>query len=185
MKIILMRHGKPALENYHAVAARDMVDWIADYNRSEIGTDAATQEAIAAVRDIGLATTSSAPRALTSLAALGKAPASEDTTFREAALPVVRVPLLRLSPFIWAFVFRLLWLCGVTKDSESYAQAKRRSRQAADKLAALASGRDSVLLLGHGFMNRLIARQLLLQGWVEVSKSGSGYWGFAVYEKAE
>lgn len=24
MKIILMRHGKPALENYHAIASRDM-----------------------------------------------------------------------------------------------------------------------------------------------------------------
>jgi len=185
MKIILMRHGKPALENYRAVAARDMVDWIADYDPADIGTDAAPPAAIAAARDIGLAATSTAPRALTSLAALGKAQAIEDTTFREAALPVVSVPLLSLSPFTWVFVFRLLWLCGVAKDSESYAQAKQRSRQAADKLAALAGGPDSILLLGHGFMNRLIARQLLRQGWLEVSKTGSGYWGFAVYEKAE
>ncbi|WP_223855443.1 histidine phosphatase family protein [Pseudomonas oryzihabitans] len=73
----------------------------------------------------------------------------------------------------------------MAKDSESYVQAKQRSRQAADKLAALAGGPDSILLLGHGFMNRLIARQLLRQGWLEVSKTGSGYWGFAVYEKAE
>ncbi|HJE68756.1 hypothetical protein [Pseudomonas oryzihabitans] len=58
-----------------------------------------------------------------------------------------------------------------------------RDRQ--QKSATLAGGPDNVLLLGHGVMNRLIARQLQRQGWVEVSKSGSGYWGFAVYEKAE
>lgn len=74
---------------------------------------------------------------------------------------MVRAPFLRLLPFIWTFVFGLLWRCGLTKDSEYYAQAKRRSRQALDKLAALAGGLDSLLLLGRGFTNRLIARQLL------------------------
>lgn len=75
MKIILIRHENPALENYRAVASRDLVNWIAKYDLFEIGTDTATPEAIASVRDIGLATTNYAPRALTSLAALGKAPA--------------------------------------------------------------------------------------------------------------
>ena len=138
MKIILMRHGKPALENGRALFARDMTHWIASYDLAEIGEEMATSQAIAAVRDIGLAATSTAPRALTSLAALDLAPTIKDAVFCEAALPVVRVPLLRLSPFAWAFVFRLLWLCGLAKDTESYAQARQRSRQAADTLAALA-----------------------------------------------
>ena len=185
MKIILMRHGKPALKSCPAMASAAMARWIADYDRSEIGTDAPTSEAIAAVRDIGLAATSTAPRALTSLAALGIAPTIRDSVFCEAALPVVSVPILRLSPFSWAFVFRLLWLCGLAKEPESYAQAKGRAHQAADQLAALA-GRTpgSVLLLGHGFMNRLIARQLQRGGWAETGNSGSGYWSVAVYEKA-
>jgi broad specificity phosphatase PhoE len=98
---------------------------------------------------------------------------------------VVSVPILRLSPFSWALVFRLLWLSGLAKEPESYTQAKERAHQAADQLAALA-GRtpESVLLLGHGFMNRLIARQLQGGGWAETGNSGSGYWSVAVYEKA-
>ncbi|NRH41436.1 hypothetical protein FEZ61_05935 [Pseudomonas sp. MS15a(2019)] len=185
MKIILMRHGKPALKSCPAMASSAMARWIADYDRSEIGTDTPTSEAIAAVRDIGLTATSTAPRALTSLAALGIAPTIRDSVFCEAALPVVSVPILRLSPFTWAFVFRLLWLCGLAKESESYAQAKGRAHQAADQLVALA-GRTpgSVLLLGHGFMNRLIARQLQRGGWAATGNSGSGYWSVAVYEKA-
>ncbi|WP_312376625.1 histidine phosphatase family protein [Pseudomonas oryzihabitans] len=181
MKIILMRHGKPALENGRALFARDMTHWIASYDLAEIGEEMATSQAIAAVRDIGLAATSTAPRALTSLAALDLAPTIKDAVFCEAALPVVRVPLLRLSPFAWAFVFRLLWLCGLAKDTESYAQARQRSRQAADTLAALAERNgENVLLLGHGFMNRLIAKHLRRQGWAEGANSGSGYWSFAV-----
>lgn len=137
MKIILMRHGKPALKSCPAMASSAMARWIADYDRSGIGTDAPASEAIAAVRDIGLAATSTAPRALTSLATLGIAPAIRDSVFWGAALPVVSVPLLRLSPFYWALVFRLLWFCGLAKEPESYAQAKERAHQAADRLAAL------------------------------------------------
>ena len=185
MKIILMRHGKPALKDFTAMASAAMAPWIADYDRSEIGTNAPTSEAMAAVRNIGLAATSTAPRALTSLAALGIAPTIKDSVFCEAALPVVSVPFLRLSPFSWALVFRLLWLFRLARGPESYTQAKQRAHQASDRLAALAgSTSGSVLLLGHGIMNRLIARQLRRQGWAETSSGGSGYWSVAVYEKA-
>ncbi|PMY61681.1 phosphoglycerate mutase [Pseudomonas sp. FW305-25] len=36
--------------------------------------------------------------------------------------------------------------------------------------------------LGHGFMNRLIARQLEAQGWVrQTPNGGSRYWSATVY----
>lgn len=39
--------------------------------------------------------------------------------------------------------------------------------------------------MGHGIMNRLIARILLRQGWREIRKPGKGYWGAGVYRREE
>nr|WP_244309277.1 hypothetical protein [Pseudomonas duriflava] len=53
-----------------------------------------------------------------------------------------------------------------------------------DKLVSLseeASG--TVLLLGHGIMNRLIAKQLKRRGWEQNVKQGSDYWSYAIFEK--
>ncbi|WMP19050.1 hypothetical protein [Thiothrix lacustris] len=48
----------------------------------------------------------------------------------------------------------------------------------------LAEEYGSVLLVGHGIMNRLLAKELHKQGWqVELSPS-SKHWAFGVYEYA-
>jgi hypothetical protein len=39
-----------------------------------------------------------------------------------------------------------------------------------------------VLLLGHGFMNRMIARQLEADGWTRQTGNGSQYWSATVYQ---
>ena len=35
--------------------------------------------------------------------------------------------------------------------------------------------------MGHGIINRLIARELKSLGWREESQPGKGYWGAGVY----
>jgi broad specificity phosphatase PhoE len=64
----------------------------------------------------------------------------------------------RFSPFTWAFFLRIAWLCGFSGGVES-ARAKVRANTAAQRLQLIAN-EGPVLLLGHGFMNRLIAKQL-------------------------
>ncbi|TWI50508.1 hypothetical protein IQ22_03902 [Pseudomonas duriflava] len=112
MEIILMRHGKPLLKKHSVIASQEMVQWVKDYNLSEIGNDVVPPETISLVSKAGLIATSTSPRALTSLKTLGVVPFIKDSVFCEAELPVLIFPLLRLSPFTWAFVFRILWLCG-------------------------------------------------------------------------
>ncbi|WP_339547715.1 histidine phosphatase family protein [Pseudomonas sp. RA_35y_Pfl2_P32] len=176
-----MRHGQPALANVTKVSALEMKDWIEHYNRSEI-----TQQPIpnASLQLAAYATTivsSSAPRALTSVQALGLKPALVDALFCEAQLPFGHWKRPRLSPFTWAFILRILWLCGYSGGVESAGTAKMRASKAAERLQSL-TREGSVLLLGHGFMNRMIAKQLVKDGWVRQKRNGSQYWSATVYQ---
>ncbi|MCE6983792.1 histidine phosphatase family protein, partial [Pseudomonas frederiksbergensis] len=81
---------------------------------------------------------STAPRALTSVRALGLQPILVDAVFCEAQLPHGRWALPRLSPFTWAFILRVLWLCGFSGTVESARKAKLRANQAAQRLQSLA-----------------------------------------------
>ncbi len=111
---------------------------------------------------------SNAPRALTSVQALGLKPAFVDALFREAPLPYGHWKLPRLSPFTWAFILRVLWLCGYSRRVESVGIARMRARTAAQRLSQSLASEGPVLLLGHGFMNRMIARQLEADGWTRL-----------------
>lgn len=40
-----------------------------------------------------------------------------------------------------------------------------------------------VLLMGHGIINRFIAKELLATGWKEQTRPRTGYWGAGVYSR--
>ncbi|UVM48162.1 histidine phosphatase family protein [Pseudomonas sp. B21-015] len=176
-----MRHGQPKLVATEKMSALDMKDWIEHYNRSEIINqpvpDASMQLATAAT----VIVSSNAPRALTSVRALGLNPALVDALFCEAQLPYGHWKWPRLSPFTWAFLLRVLWLCGYSRSVESVGTARMRASTAAQRLQFLAS-EGPVLLLGHGFMNRMIAKQLVADGWIRQTRNGSRYWSATVYQ---
>ncbi len=180
-EIILMRHGQPKLAATDKLSALDMQDWIEQYNRSEITQQSVPEASLRLAATARVIVSSNAPRALTSVQALGLKPALVDALFAEAQLPYGRWKRPRLSPFTWAFILRVLWLCGYSPSVESVATAKTRANTAAQRLQALASD-GPVLLLGHGVMNRLIARQLEAEGWTrQALNGGSRYWSATVY----
>lgn len=179
-EIILMRHGQPDLASIARVSPQGMQRWIADYEHSVITDHPVPDTSAELAARARIVVSSSAPRALTSVAALGREPDRVDALFCEAQLPHGRWPQPRLSPFTWAFVLRMLWLCGAHGQVESARTATARARAAAQQLQSLADN-GSVLLLGHGFMNRMIARHLQASGWQRHANSGSGYWSAAVY----
>lgn len=179
-EIILMRHGRPNLAPVGKVSAFDMRHWIEQYDLSEI------VEHPAPVASMGLAATakviisSNAPRALASVRALGLQPTLIDEIYCEAKLPHGRWKWPRFSPFTWAFILRIAWLCGFSGGVESAREAKSRSNIAAQRLQRLAN-EGAVLLLGHGIMNRLIAKQLESAGWTCLENTGTRYWSATVY----
>ena len=88
-----------------------------------------------------------------------------DAIFRKVELPKIHIPVLRLTPQAWNTVFRLFWFAGVSTKAEFVEAFKQRSSMAADKLIQLAKNHDSILLIGHGIINRFLAKELISKGW--------------------
>jgi len=182
MEIILMRHGKPSFTGYSRVTSLEMNEWISQYDLSDTGSDMPPQSCKALASSALHIISSPLPRALSSLKALGREPDLIDEVFREADLPLFGMPAFKLSPIVWASLFRVMWLCGISRNVESLGIAKQRAVQAADILVMSAKvSNGPVLLMGHGVMNRLIAKELISLGWKACRRQGSGYWNAGIY----
>ncbi|MEM6160250.1 histidine phosphatase family protein [Erwinia sp. P6884] len=179
MSIILMRHGKPDHYAPGRVPALAMAQWCEAYDLSLVqDLPPAKSRRLAAIADYVV--TSPLPRARSSLAKLRLEPAHIDAIFSEVSLPVIRLGYPHLPPSLWLALLRLLWLCGYAGSVESLRQAEQRAALAADKLIEL-SAQGNVLLLGHGIMNKLIARHLRKSGWLAEKHASSRHWSAAIY----
>ena len=104
-----------------------------------------------------------------------------DDHFREPALPCAITSRLRLRPAVWTTLARTAWLCGWSAGVESFKAARTRAAAAAQILIARAEAAGSVALLGHGFMNILIAGRLRAVGWKGPRFPPPRHWAFGVY----
>lgn len=179
MAIILMRHGKPDHFPGGPLPALAMVEWCESYDSSRV-VDTPPERSLRVAQTADYVVTSPLPRARTSLEKLGIEPTDIDQVFTEVPLPGMSLAGLHLPPSFWLSLLRIMWFCGYSGNVESYREAERRAKQAADKLIAL-SDKGNVLLLGHGIMNKLIARQLRKEGWLAEKHASSRHWSSAIY----
>ncbi len=157
-----------------------MGQWITRYDQSGVHTSSIPAESIAAARGATIVLTSTLPRARASALAVGHAAARSDALFCEAQLPFPLWRFPRLAPAVWAVLFRVSWMCGYTRGVESLATIRLRATAASAQLIACAAD-GPVLLVGHGIMNRLIARELRAAGWIATGRQRSGYWATTHY----
>ncbi|MED5614071.1 histidine phosphatase family protein [Janthinobacterium sp. P210005] len=181
MRITLMRHGEPRLAKGRWIAPLQMGQWINLYNQSIIKEGGIPAQCAAAALSASTIVASTAPRACSSARALGDLPFMQEAMFSEAGLPFALWKAPWLPAEAWAAIFRLLWLFGYARGSDSLQITRRRARAAAERLVALAA-RGPVLLVGHGIMNRLIGKELQALGWLARNRQGSRYWSMGVYE---
>ena len=182
MRITLMRHGEPRLAKGRWIAPLQMGQWINLYNQSIIKEGGIPAQCAAAALSASTIVASTAPRACSSARALGDLPFMQEAIFSEAGLPFALWKAPWLPAEAWAAIFRLLWLFGYARGSDSLQTTRRRARAAAERLVALAA-RGPVLLVGHGIMNRLIGKELQALGWLARNRQGSRYWSMGVYEQ--
>lgn len=184
MRITLLRHGKPAFELTGNVRAKDLGEIAKSYDLAGI-TGSPPRETVAAVQGNNVVICSHLGRSLDSAKALGFTQIHlKDPLFRENSIPHFSGGSVTLPINVWVVVLRILWLFGFSRNGESLANAKGRARQAAAQLAKFAAKHKSVLLVGHGFINHFIAKELLANGWMGPSKPGNGFWEHGVYERA-
>ena len=177
-----MRHGQPILASDKRVSPFEMKQWIKQYDQSIVRLDGVPNSSLSLAKSAVSIVSSTAPRALSSLQAMGCSASVVDAVFCEAQLPTMCWRFPRLSPFFWTAFFRLLWFCGYATDAETVQAARVRARTAAERLASLAKG-GSVLLMGHGIMNQLIANELMALGWVGQLNHKSRYWSAGIYSR--
>jgi broad specificity phosphatase PhoE len=184
LEIALIRHGRPRLAS-SAVAAHELDRWITAYDRAGIDPALPPPRAVRELAEsASYLLSSDLPRAVESLRALApERAAPAERIFREAGLPRLPASPIRLDPQVWAALGRVGWFLGWSLATESASNARRRARSASRELSDLAAAHGSVLLVGHGLFNALIAWELRRAGWRGPLWPTGSYWSAAVYRK--
>jgi broad specificity phosphatase PhoE len=184
MEIVLARHGRPKLVHRTWIIPGQLTDWIRAYDEGGVFVEDVPDDARIKASESGCIVSSPLRRCLESARALASSRDMRiEEVLREAELPHASWGFPRLPLSVWSAIFRTAWFCGYSANSEPLVMARSRARSAASRLIDLASEHQSVFLVGHGVINVLIAKELLLQGWMGPMWPANRYWRFSVYQK--
>jgi broad specificity phosphatase PhoE len=140
-------------------------------------------EALRVAKTCNAVVCSDLPRSIESATALGVLNIDlVDSIFREADMPYANWRYPKLTVFTWGIIFRVLWYLGYSHRAEPITSVKQRADTAAVKLKKIADEHGSVMLIGHGIINRFLARRLRKKGWSGPNNPGYNYWEYGVYE---
>jgi broad specificity phosphatase PhoE len=184
MRIILLRHGKPNTPPLKKVSSAEFLEWVEEYNKSGLcQTSEPPAQVLEYIKECKAIVCSDLPRSVESAKALGVGDITlSDALFNEAGMPASNWRILKLSPKVWAVMYRVLWLMGYSNNSESFKEAKARAVLAVNKLTEMAHEHESVLFVGHGVYNRILANELRRSGWSGPKNPGSKHWSIGVYK---
>jgi len=184
-RIILIRHGRPAIDVAPRTSHGGFRTYIDDYEAAGLDPGSAPPEELQdLVKELDAVFTSGKPRAHQSAKAL--APNAEliaDPLFVEAPLASPRIPLLRMKVPKWAVVARILWHAGYHPEIENYRRAKSRAASAADILMRRAREDGQAALVAHGYFNLMIGRELRHRGFTKTGSHRAQYWNAVIYER--
>ena len=186
LRIVLIRHGRPAIAPAPVASHREFRTYIDAYEEAGLDpADAPPAELRDLARELDAVFTSGRKRAAESAKAL--APHAEmiaDPLFAESPLASPRIPLLKMKVTKWAVVSRIMWYAGFSPRIEGYRKSKRRAKQAADILIKRAQTAGGAVLVAHGYFNYLIGIELRRRGFVQTGRHKAKYWNDVTYERA-
>lgn len=182
-RIILLRHGEVDISNYKSISSTEFGKWIIQYDNADIKSSFLKKEEVREVLDdADILICSKLKRSAQSLGIFNKVAFETSDIFNEAQLPYFNSSLLKLSPKVWLVFFRILWFFGYSGNSESYKNTKKRANIAAKKLIQLVQENNTIVLVGHGIMNKLIQKELILLNCMESKKSQGKNWDYSILE---
>jgi len=175
LKIILIRHGKPASAINKKLSANGFSKWISDYNQSMIAQESRPPALLKSKVEKHYVVSSDLPRAIHSAKLCsGKTPDLVLNKLKEMDVPQLKIPV-KIDAYSWIILNGLLWLMGVHGHVESYRQGKLRAKNVAEILSSLASSKENIAVYGHVITNYLVAKELILRGW-RARFSGKSFW---------
>ena len=180
-KIVLMRHGEPASRYSAWIAGREFGEWVRSFDQGGIKEAMLIPDEVRQLAStIGLVISSDLLRATQSAARLARKTVI-DPDLREAGLVESFRTSLRAPVSLWLAAARLAWRLDVTSSQEPIAAARARAQRVTENVISLAREHRSVLVVGHGVFNSLIARRLRALGWSGPLVPPSRYWSVATY----
>ena len=183
MEITLLRHGKPNISHHKWISANSFSNWVESYNLASISEN--SNPPISTIKHVSkyqAVVCSALARSTESSLKLQKNKITlSSSLFNEAELPIAKWEIVKLPPGVWAIFFRVMWLFGYSRNSESFSEAKLRASESANKLIALANEHEKVLFIGHGVYNRILSRKLIEAGWSGEKSPSTKHWGYSVY----
>ncbi|MGP1907979.1 histidine phosphatase family protein [Metabacillus sp. JX24] len=185
MEISFIRHGKSKCIENSPVTICSFKDWIEKYDSEGVfEEDAYPSESIEKISKVSVVFTSDLKRSIQSAHLLNSnSHIISDPMFREVELPspILKSLSLKLSPNIWTVILRTLWFFGYSSNCESFKCAKNRAITAAEVLIKNAEEHRLVALVGHGFFNMMIAKELQSKGWIGRRNTNSNHWRCTTY----
>ncbi len=135
LQILLVRHGKPAFDDWTPVAGAAFATWVRGYDEAPIDVTVPPPPRLRAqALAMGCVATSTLRRACESAALLAADRAFVcEPIFAEAGLPSSIHLTLALAPRHWAFLLRVAWFCGLSHRAESLRDARTRAHRAAER----------------------------------------------------
>ena len=185
LRVILVRHGRPAIPLRLRTCHRGFRRYIDDYEDAGLDPRSAPpEELMDLVKGLDEVFTSSAPRAQDSARTLlPEAELIADPLFSEAPLAAPRIPLVKMKVPVWAVMSRIMWHAGYHPEIENYRRAKTRAAAAADILLERAQSNDGVaVLVAHGYFNAMIGRVLRKRGFRRTGSHRVRFWNAVIYE---
>jgi broad specificity phosphatase PhoE len=184
MRIVLIRHGRPAIATNPRTSHSGFRSYIDAYEAAGLDPESAPPDELQdLVSELSAIYTSTQPRSTDSAKALApKAELIADPLFAEAPLASPRIPLLRMKVPKWAVVARILWHAGYHPEIENYRRAKQRAAQAADILMKRAGDQGETALVAHGYFNAMIGRELRRRGFRKTGSHRVRFWNAVIYE---
>ena len=129
LQILLVRHGKPAIDDWTPIAGSAFAAWVRAYDLAPIDVTVPPAPGIRTrLSAIGCVATSPVRRAQESAAFL--APGRSllcDALFAEVGIPSPIQLSLALAPRYWTVLCRVAWFCGWSHGAESLRHARSRA----------------------------------------------------------
>lgn len=187
-KITLIRHGEPKAHDeypsFSIVSGEDIEQFVRAWNTCKLNKindiSSSFKEIIS---DGDLYISSDLKRTHESFQMLGISGFESNNLFNEADLPYGIGKSIKMPLIIWLVVLRLMWRFGLSINSESYKDFIKRIKKSADFLEVNRNAKHTIVM-AHGFVNRILKRELLRKDWkLTSSKGGHSYWSYSTFEK--
>lgn len=172
MELVLYRHGIPRLSGKNKLLGSDFSDWLEKYRIIDI------EPIIWEKEKYPIVYSSTLERSISTATQIGKE-IIEKEEICEAELPKLRFPKVRLRVKCWLVIARILWIFGCTNGCESQRKFKERVSGVADWLESI-SHYERLCLVGHGWFNRSLTKELKRRNWMLKESTGKGFLSYQI-----